>query len=103
MLVLGTQVNVWILSASFVVAGAALSLLDLSWNLLVQEKVPEAMLSRIMAIDGFFSFVATPIGLLAVGPLAAAFGAQQVGWPASPSPSWWLHSRSPDAPSPTSD
>jgi MFS family permease len=78
MLVLGTHVEVWLLAASFVVAGAALSLLDLSWNLLVQEKVPEAMLSRIMAIDGFFSFVATPIGQLAVGPLALAFSAGSV-------------------------
>ncbi|MGF9760452.1 MFS transporter [Microvirga sp. 0TCS3.31] len=78
MLVLGTHVTVWALSASFVLAGAALSVLDLSWNLLVQEKVPEAMLSRIMAIDGFFSFVATPIGLVAIGPLAAAFGAGPV-------------------------
>ena len=78
MLVLGTEVDVWLLSASFVVAGAALSLLDLAWNLLVQEKVPEEMLSRIMAIDGFFSFVATPIGQVAVGPLAVAFGAGRV-------------------------
>jgi MFS family permease len=78
MLVLGTHVDVWLLSVSFVVAGAALSLLDLAWNLLVQEKVPEAMLSRIMAIDGFFSFVATPIGQLAVGPAAVAFGAGSV-------------------------
>jgi MFS family permease len=78
MLVLGTEVNLWALSVSFVVAGTALSLLDLSWNLLVQEKVPEAMLSRIMAIDGFFSFVATPIGLVAVGPLVVAFGAGRV-------------------------
>ncbi|WP_322921022.1 MFS transporter [Nocardioides renjunii] len=78
MLVLGTHVEVWLLSTAFVVAGAALSLLDLSWNLLVQEKVPEAMLSRIMAIDGFFSFVATPIGQVAVGPLAVAFGAGSV-------------------------
>lgn len=78
MLVLGTQVNVWLLTASFFVAGAALSLLDLAWNLTVQEKVPEEMLSRIMSIDGFFSFVATPIGQLAVGPLAVAFGASRV-------------------------
>jgi hypothetical protein len=78
MLVLGTHVNLWLLAAAFAIAGAALSLLDLSWNLLVQEKVPEAMLSRIMAIDGFFSFVAMPIGQIAVGPLAAAFGASSV-------------------------
>ncbi|MDR7253990.1 MFS family permease [Nocardioides sp. BE266] len=74
MLVLGTHVDVWLLATAFFVSGAALSLLDLSWNLLVQEKVPEAMLSRIMAIDGFFSFVATPIGQITVGPLAHAFG-----------------------------
>ncbi|NPC95806.1 hypothetical protein [Nocardioides sp. zg-DK7169] len=51
-----------------------------SWNLLVQEKVPEEMLSRIMAIGGFFSFAATPIGQVAVGPLAVAFGAGSVQW-----------------------
>jgi protein-S-isoprenylcysteine O-methyltransferase Ste14 len=78
MLVLGTHVDVWVLSVAFVVAGAALSLLDLAWNLLVQEKVPEAMLSRIMAIDGFFSFVANPIGQIAVGPIAVAFGVGKV-------------------------
>ncbi len=78
MVVLGTHVTIWLLTASFVVAGAALGLLDLAWNLTVQEKVPEEMLSRIMSIDGFFSFVATPIGQLAVGPLALAFGASQV-------------------------
>ncbi len=78
MLVLGTHVEVWLLCVSFIIAGAALSVLELAWNLLVQEKVPEAMLSRIMAIDGFFSFVATPIGQLAVGPAAIAFGAGSV-------------------------
>ncbi len=78
MLVLGIHVDIWLLAAAFFIGGAALSLLDLSWNLLVQEKVPEAMLSRIMAIDGFFSFVALPIGQVAVGPLAHAFGPSRV-------------------------
>ncbi|RYB90552.1 MFS transporter [Nocardioides oleivorans] len=78
LLVLGTRVEIWLLALAFFIAGAALSLLDLSWNLLVQEKVPEAMLSRIMAIDGFFSFVATPVGQIAVGPLVGAFGATGV-------------------------
>ena len=78
MLVLGTRVEVWLLSVAFIVAGGSLSLLDLAWNMTVQEKVPEHMLSRIMAIDGFFSFVATPIGQVAVGPLALAFGAGRV-------------------------
>ncbi|MCR6031328.1 MFS transporter [Nocardioides sp. zg-579] len=75
MVVLGTYVDTWALAGAFVVAGAGLSLIDLSWNLTVQEKVPEEMLSRIMSIDGFFSFVAMPIGQLAIGPLAVALGA----------------------------
>ncbi|MFT3874318.1 MAG: MFS transporter [Nocardioides sp.] len=78
MVVLGTHVNVWLLSASFLIAGAGVGFLDLAWNLTVQEKVPEEMLSRIMAIDGFFSFVAIPLEELAVGPLAIAFGASKV-------------------------
>jgi hypothetical protein len=78
MLVLGTWVNTWLLAAAFLIAGAALSLLDLAWNLTVQEKVPEEMLSRILSIDGFFSFVAMPIGQLAVGPLVLVFGIGQV-------------------------
>jgi len=78
MLVLGTHVELWLLCLSFLMAGASLGLLDLSWNLTVQDKVPEHMLSRIMAIDGFFSFVANPIGQLAVGPIAVAFGVGQV-------------------------
>ncbi|MCH1866923.1 MFS transporter [Nocardioides sp. CFH 31398] len=78
MVVLGTRVELWLLAGAFVVSGAALSLLSLAWDLTVQEKVPEHMLSRILAIDGFFSFVATPIGLLAAGPLAEAFGMRAV-------------------------
>jgi MFS family permease len=78
MLVLGVYVETWLLALAFVAAGAGLSLLDLAWNLTVQEKVPEEMLSRIMSIDGFFSFVAMPIGQLAVGPLAIAFGTRDV-------------------------
>ena len=60
------------------VAGVGMAVVNLSWNLTVQEKVPEQMLSRVMAVDGFFSFVAMPVGQLAVGPLALAFGAQDV-------------------------
>lgn len=78
MLVLGTWVNTALLAAAFVVAGVGLSLIDLAWNLTVQEKVPEEMLSRVMSIDGFFSFVAMPIGQLAAGPLAVAFGTGNV-------------------------
>ncbi|WP_051204221.1 MULTISPECIES: MFS transporter [Nocardioides] len=78
MLLLGTWVNTAALAVAFFIAGAALSALGLAWNLTVQEKVPEHMLSRIMAIDGFFSFVAMPIGQVLVGPLSSQFGIRGV-------------------------
>ena len=66
------------LSVAFLVSGCGFCLINLAWNLTVQEKVPEAMLSRIMAIDGFFSFVAMPIGQLAAGPASSWVGPQDV-------------------------
>lgn len=78
MLVLGTWVSTVPLVVAFLVAGAGLSVIGLAWSLTVQEKVPEEMLSRVMAIDGFFSFVAMPLGQVVVGPLTAAFGTRAV-------------------------
>ena len=78
MLVLGTSVDLLLLSVAFAGTGAALSVLDLAWNMTVQEKVPEEMLSRIQSIDGFFSFVGMPVGQLLVGPLALALGTRNV-------------------------
>jgi MFS family permease len=78
MLVLGTWVVTPVLAAGFLVSGVGLAVLNLAWSMTVQQKVPEEMLSRVMSIDGFFSFVAMPIGQLAVGPLALAFGARDV-------------------------
>jgi MFS family permease len=78
MLVLGLWVKTPALAVAFFIAGCGSALLNLSWSLCVQEKVPEAMLSRIMAIDGFFSFVAMPIGQIVVGPFAQAFSPEAV-------------------------
>jgi MFS family permease len=78
MLALAFATNVLPLSVAFLVSGCGRCLINLAWNLTVQEKVPEAMLSRIMAIDGFFSFVAMPIGQLAAGPASAWVGPQDV-------------------------
>ena len=78
MIALAFAAQVLPLSAAFLVSGCGLCLINLAWNLTVQEKVPEAMLSRIMAIDGFFSFVAIPLGQVAIGPASAWFGTQDV-------------------------
>jgi MFS family permease len=78
MLALALWMHTVPLAAAFVVAGVGSAVINLSWSLTVQEKVPEEMLSRVMAIDGFFSFVAMPIGQVLVGPLAHAFTLREV-------------------------
>jgi MFS family permease len=78
MLVLATRVSTVALGVAFFVSGVGSSFINLSWSLVVQEKVREDMLSRVMSIDGFFSFVAMPIGEVLVGPLAHVFGPRDV-------------------------
>lgn len=78
LLVLGLFAREIPLVLAFFVAGCGSAVINLSWSMTVQEKIPENMLSRIMAIDGFFSFVAMPLGELLAGPTAAHFGAQHV-------------------------
>jgi hypothetical protein len=78
MLVLALWTGVVPLWAAFFVSGCGMALINLAWSLTVQEKVPEEMLSRIMAIDGFFSAAAMPLGLLLVGPLASVFDARTI-------------------------
>lgn len=59
-------------------AGAAIEVFGLGWNLAMQEQVPAAMLSRAYSFDALGSFLAIPLGQLAAGPLAAAFGLRPV-------------------------
>jgi MFS family permease len=56
------------------VAGAGIELFSLGWTLAMQEHIEERMLSRAYSYDALGSFVAMPIGQLAFGPLALAFG-----------------------------
>lgn len=66
------------LAVAFFISGCGSALINLSWSMTVQEKIPEQMLSRVNAIDGFFSFVAMPIGQLLAGPAAQLFSPRQV-------------------------
>lgn len=61
-----------------VLAGMGIELFGLGWNLAMQEHVPEEMLSRAYSYDMLGSFAALPVGPIVVGPLAAAFGVQEV-------------------------
>ena len=60
------------------VAGAGIELFSLGWTLAMQEHIEERMLSRAYSYDALGSFVAMPIGQLAYGPLALAFGYRDV-------------------------
>ncbi len=66
-----------VLVAAFV-AGVGLEVFVLGWMLAMQEHVPERMLSRAFSYDALGSFAAIPLGQLAAGPLAVAFGLQPV-------------------------
>ena len=60
------------------VAGAGIELFNLGWTLAMQEHIEERMLSRAYSYDALGSMVAMPIGQLAYGPLAVAFGSHDV-------------------------
>ena len=60
------------------VAGAGIELFSLGWTLAMQENIEERMLSRAYSYDALGSWVAMPIGQLAYGPLALAFGFRDV-------------------------
>ncbi|MDX2973233.1 MFS transporter [Kribbella solani] len=67
----------WLLIAAFV-AGVGFSISGVAWETSLQEHVDRGMLSRISSIDELLSFVAIPVGMVVVGPLAAVFGAGRV-------------------------
>ena len=59
-------------------AGAGTEIFGMGWNLAMQENIDDRMLSRAYSYDMLGSFVAMPIGQLAYGPLAEAFGFRPV-------------------------
>ncbi|MFT2016528.1 MFS transporter [Streptomyces sp. 796.1] len=78
LLALGTRLSVpWLVAAAFV-AGVGVSVSAIAWETSLHEHVPTEVLSRVAAYDDLFSYLAIPVGLLAVGPLGHGFGAHQV-------------------------
>jgi MFS family permease len=76
--VLGAHPSLWWLVPAALLAGAGIELFGMGWNLAMQENVPDEMLSRAYSYDALGSFVAIPVGQLAFGPLAAAYGFRDV-------------------------
>ncbi|OIJ24569.1 MFS transporter [Nocardioides luteus] len=54
--------------------GFGLQVFDIFWQIAIQQEIPEEKLSRVYAFDTVGSFVARPVGLALVGPVAVAVG-----------------------------
>ncbi|NYE37791.1 MFS family permease [Nocardioides cavernae] len=78
MLLLGVSPHLVGLVVAAFVAGVGTEVFGMGWNLAMQENIDDSMLSRAYSYDALGSFVALPVGQLTFGPLAAAFGFEEV-------------------------
>ena len=58
------------------VSGVALEQFGIAWDVSLQQHVPPDRLARVYSYDAVGSFVAIPLGEVAVGPLAGRFGVE---------------------------
>jgi len=71
---LGILPQLWALLAGALVAGLMLEQFSVAWETSMQEHVPADKLARVYSYDMVGSFVAIPIGEIAIGPIAHAAG-----------------------------
>lgn len=71
---LAVPAPVWLVAASMLVNGVAVDVFEVLWMTALQGHIPGDKLSRVVSYDAFGSFVLGPLGLLLVGPAAAAAG-----------------------------
>lgn len=77
-LMLGLDPQVLPLVVMAFVAGAGMEIFGIGWNTALHEHIDERVLSRVSSYDALGSFVAIPLGQLAFGPMAEAFGTRRV-------------------------
>jgi len=63
-----------VLAALAVIQGIAIEQFGIAWDTSLQEHVPPAYLARVYSYDALGSFIAIPVGEVAVGPIAAHVG-----------------------------
>lgn len=71
---LAVHAPVWLAALSMLVNGVCADVFEVLWMTALAEHVPGDRLSRVTSYDALGSFVLGPLGLLAVGPVAAAAG-----------------------------
>ncbi len=75
-LLLGVAPWLWALLAGSLVAGVMLEQFGVAWETTMQEHVPADKLARVYSYDMVGSFVAMPIGQIAIGPIAQVAGVE---------------------------
>jgi len=55
-------------------AGGCIEVFEVNWLTAMQQEVPPDRLSRVSSYDALGSWGLAPVGMVAAGPLAAAFG-----------------------------
>ena len=78
LLAIGLSGDAWLVAAAAFVGGLGFTVAAITWESTLQAAVPDESLSRVAAYDELLSYLAIPLSQLAVGPLAAAFGAREV-------------------------
>jgi MFS family permease len=76
-IVLGVNPHLGVLLAAAFVAGLAVEQFGIAWETTMQEHVPQDKLARVYSYDMVGSWVAIPIGQIAVGPISEAIGVQR--------------------------
>jgi len=71
---LAFRAPLWLVAASMFLNGVCGDIFQVLWDTSLQTHIPNEALARISSYDMIGSFVLGPLGLVAVGPLSAAFG-----------------------------
>jgi predicted MFS family arabinose efflux permease len=69
--------------AAALVAGVSMEMTMILWSVALARNIPAGVLARVSSYDIIGSVMAMPAGALAVGPLAASFGAVRTGYAAA--------------------
>ncbi|GAA0536431.1 MFS transporter [Paractinoplanes ferrugineus] len=72
--VLGLYPHFWLLILGALVAGLGVEQFGVAWETTMQEHIPADKLARVYSYDMVGSFVAIPIGEMAIGPISHAVG-----------------------------
>jgi MFS family permease len=75
-LVLGVYPSLWALLLGALIGGVGVEQFGVAWETTMQEHIPADKLARVYSYDMVGSFVAMPIGEMAIGPIAHAVGAR---------------------------